>query len=87
MPRKSEPAAAGHNSDAALRSFVERVENVEGEIAALSEDRKDIFGEAKAAGLNVKALKKVIAIRKKDQDKWLAEENAVDEMLLSLGML
>lgn len=80
-------ATAGDNIIPKTQVFVDRIENVEGEIAELSEDRKSIYAEAKAAGLNVKALKRVIAIRKKDQDAWRVEEDAVDAFLLQLGML
>lgn len=80
-------ATIGDNIIPKTQVFVDRIENVEGEIAELSEDRKSIYAEAKAAGLNVKALKRVITIRKKDQDAWRAEEDAVDAFLLQLGML
>lgn len=75
------------NSDAVLRGFVDRIENVEDEISALGEDRKELYEEVKAAGLNVKALRRVIAIRKKDKAKWLEDERAVDDLLAKLGML
>lgn len=49
-----------------LRSFVERVERLEAEIAELNSDKSDIFKEAKGNGFDVKALKAVIAYRRKD---------------------
>lgn len=49
-----------------LKSFIERIENVDGEIAELALDKKEIFAEAKALGYNTKVMRKVIAIRKLD---------------------
>ncbi len=50
-----------------LRSFVERIERLEEEIKGLSDDKKDIFAEAKGEGFDVKILREVIRIRKQDQ--------------------
>jgi uncharacterized protein (UPF0335 family) len=50
-----------------LRAFVERIEHVEEEIKALTEDKKAIFDEAKGEGYDVKIIKEVIRIRKQDQ--------------------
>ena len=47
-----------------LRSFVERIEQVEEEIKALTEARKEIFDEAKGEGYDVKILKEVVRLRK-----------------------
>lgn len=72
----------GHNSigpDAKqlLTSYVERVENVESEIKDLQNDRKDIYAEAKAQGLDVKTLRKVIQRRRMDK----AERDEQDALL------
>ena len=37
-----------------LRAFVERIEHVEEEIKALTEDKKDIYAEAKGQGFDIK---------------------------------
>ena len=55
-----------------LRSFVERIEQVEEEIKGLTEAKKEIFDEAKGEGYDVKILKEVIRLRKqepKDRDE------------------
>ena len=52
-----------------LRSFVERIEHLDEEIAALSEDKKGIFAEAKGEGYDVKVLREVIKLRKQDPDE------------------
>lgn len=62
-------ASAGHNSLAAdqLRGYVSRAERLEEEIAGLNDDKKEVYGEAKACGLDVPTLKKVIQRRRKDK--------------------
>ncbi len=50
-----------------LRSFVERIERLEEEIKGLSEDKKEIFSEAKGEGFDVKILKEVVRLRKEDK--------------------
>jgi uncharacterized protein (UPF0335 family) len=62
-----------------LRSFVERIEHVEEEIKGLTDDKKDIYAEAKSFGLDVKILREVIRIRKQD-----AQERDEQETLLDL---
>ena len=86
---KTEPMA-GHNSgdvDAShLRAFVERIEKLEEEIKALNDDKKDVYGEAKATGYDTKVMKRVVALRRQDRDKRMEEEAVLDLYLSALGM-
>lgn len=59
----------GDNSTAAMISFIERVENLNTEIKGLQDDRKEVFKEVSEAGLNVKALKRVIRERAMDREE------------------
>ena len=49
-----------------LRAFVERIERLEEEKKTINDDIKDIFAEAKGNGFDTKIMKRVIALRKKD---------------------
>lgn len=49
-----------------LKSFVERVERIQGEIDAGNADKKEIYAEAKGTGFDVKIMKLLIAERRKD---------------------
>jgi uncharacterized protein (UPF0335 family) len=60
----SEPGGVAGNR---LRSFVERIETIEEEIKGLTEGKKEIFDEAKGEGYDVKILKEIIKLRKKDK--------------------
>lgn len=71
---------------AQLKSFVERIERLEEEKAALMEDIKEVYGEAKAFGLDAKALKKVVKLRSMDADKRSEEEEILLTYMLALGM-
>jgi uncharacterized protein (UPF0335 family) len=69
-----------------LRAFIERYEHLEAEKKDISEQMKEVMAEAKGRGYDVKILRKVIALRKRDKDD-IAEEEAVLEMYkAALGM-
>lgn len=67
-----------------LRAFVERLEHVEEEIKALTEDKKEIFAEAKGEGFDVKILKEVIRLRKQDQEERQEHESLLEVYLHAL---
>jgi uncharacterized protein (UPF0335 family) len=67
-----------------LRAFVERIENIEEEIRSLTEDKKEIFAEAKGEGFDVKILKEVIRIRKQDHDERQEHESLLEVYLHAL---
>ena len=69
-----------------LRAYVERIERLEEEKKTLADDIKDVYGEAKAMGFDTKILKKVIALRKKDEQERTEEEMILDTYLQALGM-
>lgn len=69
-----------------LRQFVERYEHLEAEKKDIADQMKEVMAEAKGRGYDTKALRKIIALRKRDPND-LAEEEAVLEMYKSaLGM-
>lgn len=70
-----------------LQSIVERIEKLEEEKAAIANDIKEVYSEAKSNGFDPKILKQVIALRKKDAQK-VAEEKAILAVYMdALGML
>src|ERR1700741_5369695 len=52
-----------------IRSFVERVEQLDAELQELSGSKKEVFSEAKAAGFDVKILKEINKRQKQDKDE------------------
>jgi len=61
-----------------IRSFVERIENLDSELAELNEQKKEVFAEAKAEGFDVKILREIIKLRKQDQDERDEHESLLD---------
>ena len=69
----------GHNvAVERLRSIVERIERLQEERAALANDVKDIYAEAKSAGFDVPALRQLIRIRAQDAAKVEERDMWVD---------
>ncbi|MCK1360485.1 DUF2312 domain-containing protein [Bradyrhizobium sp. 199] len=61
-----------------IRSFVERIENLDSEMQELSEQKKEIFAEAKGEGFDVKILKEIIKLRKEDKNERDERESLLD---------
>ena len=69
-----------------LRSLVERIERLEEERKALSSDIKDIYGEAKSAGFDVKVLRQLIRIRKQEPADVEEQDTLLDLYKRAIGM-
>ncbi len=67
-----------------IRSFVERIENLDTELQELNEQKKEVFAEAKAEGFDVKILKEIIKLRKEDKDKRDERETLLDLYLRAM---
>ena len=70
----------GSNSAAALRGYIERIEKLMEERATINQDIKEIGLEATAAGLDMSVIRRVIALRKLEQDKVDALKLYADAM-------
>lgn len=69
-----------------LRSIIERIERFDEEIKALQGDKKDVMAEAKSAGFEPKAIKRVLALRKMDPADREELDTLVDLYTRALGM-
>jgi uncharacterized protein (UPF0335 family) len=69
-----------------LRAFIERIERMEEEKAALANDIKEIYAEAKGGGFDTKILRKVVNIRK-DPKEHYAHEQMLALYMSQLGMI
>src|SRR3954453_7922141 len=61
-----------------IRSFVERIEQLDTELQELNEQKKEVFAKAKGEGFDVKVLKEIIRLRKQDQDERDEHETLLD---------
>lgn len=69
-----------------LRLLIERAERLEEDERGIKDDKKDVFAEAKSRGYDVKAMRKVMAIRRKKKEEWQEEEAILETYLAALGM-
>lgn len=69
-----------------LKAFIERIERLEEDKTAITGDIREVYAEAKANGFDVKIMRKVVALRKKDRNERLEEEAVLDLYLQALGM-
>ena len=81
----TKPEVGGIAADR-LRSLIERIERLEEERKALGSDIKDIFAEAKSAGFDVKVIRQLIMIRKKEPADVEEAETLLDLYRRALGM-
>ncbi|HWP27194.1 MAG TPA: DUF2312 domain-containing protein [Xanthobacteraceae bacterium] len=68
-----------------LKAFVERIERLEEEKKAISDDIRDVYAEAKANGFDVKALRTIVRLRKLDLAEWQEQQAIVETYLHALG--
>jgi uncharacterized protein (UPF0335 family) len=73
-------------SAAQLRSFIERIERLEEEKKGMADDIKDVFGEAKSQGFDVKTMRAVIKLRALDKAKRQEAEALLDTYKNALGI-
>jgi uncharacterized protein (UPF0335 family) len=69
-----------------LLSFLQRIERLEDEKFALSEDIKDVYGEAKANGFDTKTMRRIVKLRKMDLEKRREEDELLELYKAAIGM-
>lgn len=83
----SDVGQIGDNAKAQLRSIIERIESLDGQISEFKADQKDIYAEAKGNGYDVKALKTIVRMRKQDAGERSEQEAILETYMLALGMI
>jgi len=76
-----------NNVDARLKKFIDNIERLEEDKADLAKQVSDVYKEAKTAGFDTKTMKKVIALRKLDQDERHEQEQMLSTYKEALGMI
>ena len=77
---------SGAIAPAKLKSFIERIERLEGEKAELAEDIREVYGEAKSEGFDTKIMRQVIRLRKLEIQERREQEELLDTYRKALGM-
>ncbi|APF38302.1 DUF2312 domain-containing protein [Chelatococcus daeguensis] len=69
-----------------LKQFIERIERLEEEKAAIAGDIKEVYGEAKGRGFDTKAIRRLVSMRKKPPEERQEEEAILELYMQALGM-
>ena len=77
----TEEVNAGH-----LRAFIERIERLEEEKKALTDDIKDVYAECKGQGFDTQIIRKIVSLRKMDENKRKETEELIELYKTALGM-
>lgn len=77
---------AGEVAGDRLRTIIERIERLEEEKMALSDDIREVYSEAKGAGFDVKVIRQVVRLRKMDATDRSEMEQILDVYKRALGM-
>lgn len=69
-----------------LKSYIERIEKLEEEKAAIASDVRDVFAEAKANGFDTKTMRQVLKLRKLNHNDRMEQEYMLDLYKRALGL-
>ena len=83
----SHPDVMTATAQGRLKSFIERIERLEEDKAAVANDLKEVYAEAKGEGFDTKILRKVVRLRKQDTAKRQEEEALIDLYISAIGGL
>jgi uncharacterized protein (UPF0335 family) len=70
-----------------IKALVERIERLEEEKKAIADDIRDVYGEAKGNGFDVKVLRTVVRLRKQDKHERAEQDAILQTYLEALGMI
>ena len=73
------------NKDEVMQ-YINRIEKLEEEKKATSEDIKSVYAEVKATGYDPKIIKKLISIRRRTKEERQEEETLLDLYMTAIGM-
>ena len=80
------PASTSFAKDQ-LKSIIERIERLEEEKKAISDDIRDVYAESKGNGFDVKVLRMIVRMRKQDPNERQEQETILETYMQALGML
>ena len=76
----------GNVSADQLRLIIERIERLEEEKKGNSDDIKDVYGEAKAAGYDTKTIRQIVRLRKMENHVRQEAEALLETYKAALGI-
>ena len=79
-------AESGGVAAGQLRSYIERIERLEEEKAALLADIREVYAEAKGTGFDAKIMRQLIRLRRLDSADLQEQEALLDLYKSAVGM-
>ena len=76
----------GGISGARLRSFIQRIEKLEEDKAAIGEDLKEVYAEAKGTGFDTKIIRQIVRLRKVEVEQRRETEELLELYKAAIGM-
>jgi uncharacterized protein (UPF0335 family) len=73
-------------TDDRLRLLIERVERLEEEKKGISDDIRDVYGEGKAVGYDVKIMRMIVRLRKMKPDDRREMDAVLETYKAALGL-
>ncbi len=80
-------ADAGGIAADRLKSFIERIERLEEEKAAIAGDVKEVYSEAKSSGFDTKIMRQIVRLRKMQPQERYEQERLLDVYKQAIGMI
>jgi uncharacterized protein (UPF0335 family) len=77
----------GHNSNAQLKSIIERIHTLEDEKQQCADAIRDVYTEAKGNGFDPKAMRVIVRRQRADAQKLAEHEALVETYMAAMGML
>jgi uncharacterized protein (UPF0335 family) len=84
---KEDEAPATKFAKDQLKSIIERIERLEEEKKAISDDIRDVYAESKGNGFDVKVLRMIVRMRKQDANERQEQETILETYMQALGMI
>lgn len=82
----SSQTSTGDTAADQLRLLIERIERIEEEIKGSIDDRKDVYGEAKATGFDTKTIRAIVHLRKMDPHSRMEADALLETYKAALGI-
>ena len=70
-----------------LRSFIDRLENLEEEKRGVSEQLKEVFAEAKGEGYDIKIMRQILRLRRMKPHDRAEQDDLLEVYKSALGMV
>ena len=87
MTKPAKPTIGHNSTNPQLKSYVERIERLEGEISELNADKREVYSEAKGSGFDPKIIRQIVRLRNMKPADRAEQEALLDTYKAALGML